>query len=87
MIRGVRHYSLAVRRPDGNIFCTTEAVNSRFSGRVRRVPFVRGVLILAETLWLGMKSLQRSAIIAAEEQPPMTLNRVEPTPPMPRSAA
>ena len=69
MIRGVRHYSLAVRRPDGNIFCTTEAVNSRFSGRVRRVPFVRGVLILAETLWLGMKSLQRSAIIAAEEQP------------------
>ena len=53
MIRGVRHYSLAVRRPDGNIFCTTEAVNSRFSGRVRRVPFVRGVPILAETLWLG----------------------------------
>ena len=69
MIRGVRHYSLAVRRPDGNIFCTTEAVSSRFSGRVRRVPLVRGVLILAETLWLGMKSLQRSAIIAAEEQP------------------
>ena len=67
MIRGVRHYSLAVRRPDGGIFCTTEPVSSRLSGRMRRVPFVRGVLILAETLWLGMKSLQRSAIIAAEE--------------------
>ena len=67
MIRGVRHYSLAVRRPDGEIFCATEPVSSRFSGRVRRVPFVRGVLILAETLWLGMKSLQRSAIIAAAE--------------------
>lgn len=69
MIRGVRHYSLAVRRPDGGIFCTTEPVSSRLSGKMRRVPFVRGVLILAETLWLGMKSLQRSAIIAAEEQP------------------
>ena len=69
MIRGVRHYSLAVRRPDGDIFCTTEPVSSRFSGKVRRVPFVRGVLILAETLWLGMKSLQRSALIAAEESP------------------
>ena len=68
MIRGVRHYSLAVRRPDGGIFCTTEPVSSRLSGRMRRVPFLRGVLILAETLWLGMKSLQRSAIIAAEEE-------------------
>ncbi len=67
MIRGVRHYSLAVRQPDGHIFCDTEPVSSRFSGRVRRVPCVRGVLILAETLWYGMKSLQRSAIIAAGE--------------------
>ena len=67
MIRGVRHYSLAVRRPDGDIFCTTEPVSSRLSGRMRRFPFLRGVLILAETLWLGMKSLQRSAVIAAEE--------------------
>ncbi len=67
MIRGVRHYSLAVRRPDGDIICSTEPVSARFSGRVRRVPFLRGVLILAETLWLGMKSLQRSAIIAADE--------------------
>ena len=67
MIRGVRHYSLAVRRPDGDIFCTTEPVSSRFSGRLRRIPLLRGVLILAETLWLGMKSLQRSAVIAAEE--------------------
>ena len=67
MIRGVRHYSLAVRRPDGDIFCDTEPVSSRFSGRVRRIPGVRGVLILAETLWYGMKSLQRSAIIAAGE--------------------
>ena len=67
MIRGVRNYSLAVRRPDGDIFCTTEPVSTRFSGRMRRVPLVRGVLILAETLWLGMKSLQRSALIAAGE--------------------
>ena len=67
MIRGVRHYSLAVRRPDGGIFCVTEEVSQRLSGRMRRVPLLRGVLILAETLWLGMKSLQRSAVIAAEE--------------------
>ena len=68
MIRGVRHYSLAVRRPDGDIFCTTDTVSSRFSGRLRRILFLRGVLILAETLWLGMKSLQRSALIAAGEE-------------------
>ena len=67
MIRGVRNYSLAVRRPGGDIFCATEPVSSRLSGRLRRIPLLRGVLILAETLWLGMKSLQRSAVIAAEE--------------------
>ncbi len=67
MIRGARHFSLAVRKPDGEIFCATEPVNSRFSGKMRRIPLLRGVLILAETLWLGMKSLQRSAVIAAEE--------------------
>ena len=66
MIRGVRHYSLAVRRPDGHIFCDTEPVNARLSGRMRRMPLLRGALILAETLWLGMKSLQRSAVLAAE---------------------
>ena len=67
MIRGVRNYSLAVRRPGGDIFCATEPVSSRLSGRMRRIPLLRGMLILAETLWLGMKSLQRSAVIAAEE--------------------
>lgn len=66
MIRGVRHYSLAVRRPDGHIFCATEPVSARLSGPMRRMPLLRGALILAETLWLGMKSLQRSAILAAE---------------------
>ena len=76
MIRGVRHYSLAVRRPDGNIFCATEPVSARFSGRMRRMPLLRGVLILAETLWLGMKSLQRSALLAAE--PPDADDAAEP---------
>ena len=78
MIRGVRHYSLAVRRPDGAIFCATEPVSSRFSGRVRRIPLLRGVLILAETLWLGMKSLQRSAVIAAGETAPSSNTTGEP---------
>jgi len=77
MIRGTRHYSLAVRRPDGAIFCATEPVSSRFSGRARRIPFLRGVLILAETLWLGMKSLQRSAVIAAEEPAASSANSTD----------
>ena len=77
MIRGARHYSLAVRRPDGAIFCATEPVSSRFSGRARRIPFLRGVLILAETLWLGMKSLQRSAVIAAEEPAASSANSTD----------
>ena len=68
MIRGVRHYSLAVRRPDGEIFCTTDTVSRPLLRPDASHTLPARMLILAETLWLGMKSLQRSALIAAGEE-------------------
>jgi len=65
MIRGRRHLSLAVRRHDGRIFHHSEPLNSLFTGGVRRVPLVRGVVVLLETLMLGMKALNKSASMAA----------------------
>ena len=64
MIRGRRNLSLAVRRQDGRISHHSEPLNSLFTGGVRRVPLVRGVVVLLETLLLGMKALNKSASMA-----------------------
>lgn len=65
MIRGRRFLSLAVRRQDGRIFYHSEPLNGLFTGGVRRIPLVRGVVVLMETLLLGMKALNKSASMAA----------------------
>ena len=68
MIRGRTHFSLAVRRPDGSIHQYQERLSSWSTGRLRRVPLLRGVLVLAESLTLGVKALQRSANLASVDQ-------------------
>ena len=68
LIRGRTHFSLAVRRPDGSIHQHQERLSSWATGSVRRVPLLRGVLVLAESLTLGVKALQRSANLAAVDQ-------------------
>ena len=67
MIRGREWYSLAVRRPDGQIESRQERLNPLYNGPLRRWPLARGVLTLLETLILGIKALQISADLAAAE--------------------
>ena len=68
MIRGRRHYSLAVRRASGEVDTLCEPLNSLFTGAWRRIPLVRGIVVLIETLFLGIKCLNRSAVMAAADQ-------------------
>ena len=68
MIRGQRFFSLAVRRQDGSIYHAAEPLSSVYAGPLRKFPFVRGVLVLLETLILGFKVLTRSANIALEDR-------------------
>ncbi len=68
MIRGRTHFSLAVRRPDGSIHRHHERLGSWATGKLRRVPLLRGILVLAESLTLGVKALQRSANLAASSE-------------------
>jgi uncharacterized protein YqhQ len=68
MIRGRNHFSLAVRRQDGKISHTFESLNPIFNGQFRRIPFIRGVLVLIETLILGVKALHRSASMALADE-------------------
>jgi uncharacterized protein YqhQ len=68
MMRAPNAWAVAVRRPDGMI----EAMRNdlpRLSARSRwaRTPFVRGVLVLGESLTLGFRALSWSAQKAAGE--------------------
>ena len=56
MIRGVTSCAVAVRRADGSIHNESIPLLAWANGRMRKIPFLRGVLVLAETLIIGMKA-------------------------------
>ena len=64
LIRGRQCTSLAVRCPDGSIWTGSLPLSTLYTGRLRDMPLVRGVLVLLETLILGIRALNRSAEIA-----------------------
>lgn len=69
MMRAPSAWSVAVRQPDGTIAARRNDL-PRLSERNRwaRVPFVRGMFVLAESLTLGFKALSWSAQVATEEE-------------------
>ncbi|MPZ22465.1 MAG: DUF1385 domain-containing protein [Dehalococcoidia bacterium] len=71
MIRGPRSMAVSCRRPDGSIASYSQELKGLFTGHVREMAFVRGILVLAETLVLGIRTLNFSSNIqigASEEQ-------------------
>src|SRR3972149_465942 len=68
MIRGPRSGAGACRRPDGDIAVRCEALGGVYTGPLRHIPFVRGVIVLWETLALGMRSLIFSSNVAMGEE-------------------
>ena len=56
MIRGAKACSVAIRRGDGSIHHETIPLLHWANGRLRRIPFVRGILVLIETLVIGMRA-------------------------------
>ena len=59
---------MAVRRPSGELRLITKPLATIYAGRVRRTPLLRGVIILIETLVLGIQALLQSANISLEEE-------------------
>ena len=67
MMRGRTTIAMSVRPPSGEILTYSEPLPAALSrGRWMKIPFVRGVFVLYETLVLGTRMLMRSAAIAAE---------------------
>ena len=69
MMKNKEHYSVAVRKGDGSIAVDIENYRNRFYEKyVSKIPFVRGVFSFVDSLILGMRSLNFSAEIYAEEE-------------------
>lgn len=69
MMRAPEAWAIAVRRPDGVIEASTRQLPSLLArSRWRKVPFIRGMLVLAESLSLGFKALSWSAQKAGTEE-------------------
>jgi uncharacterized protein YqhQ len=68
MMRGRENVAIAVRRPDGEIDTISQPLASIYKGHLRNWPFIRGIIVLIETLALGTKALLHSAQIAAAEE-------------------
>lgn len=78
MMRAPSAWSCAVRQPDGQIVARRDEL-SRLSERNRaaNIPFVRGMLVLWESLSLGYRALSWSAVQATEdEEEPLTNTQI-----------
>ena len=68
MIRGQKSLVMAVRRPGGSIAVESKPLPKIYTGRLRQLPFVRGVIVLLEAMVLGVQALMHSTDIALEEE-------------------
>jgi uncharacterized protein YqhQ len=68
MMRGKKHYGIAVRKETGEVVTAVKNLSTPLSDRVRRIPFIRGIIALIETLVIGVKSLLYSADVFMGEE-------------------
>jgi uncharacterized protein YqhQ len=69
MMRGPRNWAVAVRKPDGGIAHVARAIDPLMARHwALRLPIVRGVVALGESLAIGFRALSVSANYAAVEE-------------------
>jgi uncharacterized protein YqhQ len=69
MMRGPSNWSVAVRKPDGDIAHVSRHIESPMKRHViARLPVIRGIFALGESLAIGFRALAISANYAAQEE-------------------
>ena len=69
MMRGPRNWAVAVRKPDGKIAHVAKPIDPLAARHWSlRLPIVRGVVALGESLSIGFRALSVSANYAAQEE-------------------
>jgi len=68
MMRGPGNWAVAVRTPSGDIAQVSRTIDSQMARhRALRLPIVRGIMALGESLAIGFRALAISANYAAQE--------------------
>jgi len=68
MMRGQKTMVTAVRRPDGELAMNTQSLAAIYTGWMRRIPLIRGIIVLIGAMVLGIKALLYSANMSLEEE-------------------
>ncbi|HAF61241.1 MAG TPA: DUF1385 domain-containing protein [Anaerolineaceae bacterium] len=68
LMRGRRYLTAAFRLPDGSIKVVEEELTGIYKKKIRDIPFLRGLIILWDSLVLGMKYLTISSNFQLEEE-------------------
>src|SRR6478752_6010841 len=69
MMRSPSSWAVAVRKPDGKIAQVVNKIESPMAKRkIWRLPVIRGVIALGESLAIGFRALAISANYAAQEE-------------------
>jgi uncharacterized protein YqhQ len=68
LMRGEKSAAIAMRAPDGEIVYHTEELSGIYKTNWVKIPFLRGLVGLWDSLGLGMRSLTISANIQSEEE-------------------
>jgi uncharacterized protein YqhQ len=68
LMRGSKYLAAAYRKPDGEIIVETEELGKIYQSPLRKVPFLRGLIILWDALGLGTKYLTKSANFQTEDE-------------------
>lgn len=77
MMRGADHWALAVRRPSGDLHVESHDIDSVAKRRpILSKPFLRGVIVLGQSLAIGTRALLISANQAVEEEEQLTSRQV-----------
>lgn len=67
LMRGKYTAAAAMRAPDGNIVVETENLTGIYTGKLAKIPFFRGIVILWDSIGLGTRFLTKSANIQTGE--------------------
>ena len=67
LMRGKSFVVAAMRKPDNTIHIEYEKLEGIYTSGLIKIPFLRGLVILWDSLYLGMKFITKSANLQAEE--------------------
>lgn len=67
LMRGAKYVAAAFRAPDGHIEIVHEELTGIYKSRIAKIPFLRGLVMLWDSLGLGMRYLTISANVQTGE--------------------